>query len=262
MPDDPLSEGDVDDVLAGRQPADRADYWVVAEWIAHLRETSRVQPAPPINPHLRAQIDGHPVPASPPLESRDDVSGEVGVTAVTAITARSPAVAPEATDRDPRLRRTAVSLAAAVMLLLGAVAGVRLAAGQPDEPDVRSRPATEPPIERSVPAGDPDDPDDADRSQEGGPKEPPPPAEPEPPEPPEDSVGGSQPEPTSRDPLVTGEWGDLAEEWLERYCESQMPPHRDGGPRRGGFGPHSSRDFGVIVCEPSSSGASPHDRNR
>jgi hypothetical protein len=261
MPDDPLTEREVDAVLAGRQPADHADLAAVAEWIAYLRDESRAQPPPPINRHLRAQVDGHAVPTSPRLESQDEVSDDVGAAPVTAITARSPVSVPEGADRDPRLRRTAVSLAAAMLLLLGTVAGVRLVAGQSDEPDVRSRPVAEPSIEHGGPADDPEDPEDLDRSQEGGPKEPPPPAEPEPPEPAEDPAG-SQPGSPAHDPLVSGEWGDLADEWLERYCESQTPPHRGDGPPHGRSGPHSSRDFGVIVCEPNSPGRPPHDRNR
>jgi hypothetical protein len=263
MPEDPLSDHDVEDVLAGRQPANRPEYAAVAEWIVRLREASRAQPSPPITARLRAQIDGRPMPASSTLEipaATDDGGDEVDAE-VTAITAVAGATASGVTERDPRSWRTVVSLAAAVIMVLGVVAGVRLVGGQADEPDVRSRPATEQPIERGVPADDPDDADDAD---EGGPKESPPPAEADPPSPDAAEDHGSPSPAGEPGRSAPGGWGDLGLEWSEwrdKYCESLMPPRGGGGPMRGGA-PPGSYDVGDTICGAGFSETSPHPRKR
>lgn len=162
MPEDRLNERDVEELLRGRQPADHTELADVATWMSRLREESRAQSPPPMNPRLRMQIEQAPVSAA---QSRilDDDRAVVD----------SPRWAGSG-GAFARRRWQVAGIAAVALMVVGVMVGVGLGNGsQPDDLDVRTPPAPE-----QTGSGLPADGVEDDVATDGSVKQPPPPAEP------------------------------------------------------------------------------------
>lgn len=245
MFDDPLSERDVEDVLAGRQPSDRSDCGETAEWIARLRSASRSVPPPPINLRLRAQLYRHGVPAIAPPPVSDEAMVPVGSDAITPDEGRSPA-APGYSRRRWRI----AGVAAVGLMVVGAVTAVLFGSSPPtSDMDGRSQVVWERP---DVDDTRWDDADDLDASTVPPPKEPPPRAEPAP-----TTTDVSDEQESDADdrgnfaglmPLPADPEG-MWSAWLEDYCSSiEKPSEEDRSRRRQGGGDGRS-DVGPVWSE-------------
>lgn len=234
MFDDPLSERDVEDVIAGRQPPDGSGCGETAEWIARLRAVSMSTPPPPISPRLRAQLDRYGGPAMAPPIVSDDTLVLVGSDAAGRNEARS-----STTPGYSRHRWRIAGVAAVGLMVVGAVTAVLLGTNQPTrDVDGPSQVVSERP---DVDDTGLDDAEDLDASVDPPPKEPPPPAEPAPTttdasdEQDSDAAHSRNPAglllPSQAQPQ--GMWSA----WLDEYCddiEESQERNRGGRSNRGG----------------------------